>query len=265
MGKYASLAIIFAVLSAPAVAQTVLPPSPVANGTSSRAFARWLAPEAVRNIRLAIKNKSGNLREIIEQSAEDARRLREEFRASIEAKRLGAQGLLVVAREEFEKKIGLIKDDRRRQLTARIREALQHVRENRVERFSENIYRIDEALGRVKSRMNKAAANEFDISGAEGAVNAADAAVAHARLMIAALTERTYTIAVSGDATLKVDVSAARDALRADITAAYDAMRAAQEAVRAALGALLEIPGIDGAQVPELPPASTSSVPTTTP
>ena len=79
------------------------------------------------------------------------------------------------------------------------------------------------------------------------ALAAADAAIAISKAAIANQTVKTYAIAVTGEATLRRNVGAARQALQADVKAVEQTVKDAREAVRKAATALAGVPRVNEA------------------
>ena len=102
-------------------------------------------------------------------------------------------------------------------------------------------------MEKINARVEKAAAKGLDVSAVRTALTAADAAIAISKVAIANQTVKTYAIAVTGEATLRQNVGAARRALHADLKAVEQTVKDAREAVRKAATTLAGVPRVNEA------------------
>ncbi len=216
------------------------------------------ATGAAQDVRSGAVVGSGVFQEIIKRGAEQIQARREEFRVDLKEKQDAMQSRIQAAQDAFRKKLGEIKDERKRQVAERVGENLSKVLTNRIGAFSALIDNIDALLGRVKTRRDKVVTAGGDVSAVNTAIAAADVAVAAARTAVTGLAGKTYVPKVTTDATLKTDLGAARDALKKDLLSVQNAVKAARDAVKAAAVALKAIVGVDSVQEPAMgtPPSS---------
>ena len=120
---------------------------------------------------------------------------------------------------------------------------------------------MEELLGKVSSRADKAELNGKDVSVARTAIEKAKSTIETARNAVVAQAAKTYTIGIKDEATLKSAVAVAREALNKDLAVARDLMQAAKKAIADANSSLRTIPDVD--KLNGTAPAETL-IPTTT-
>ena len=181
-------------------------------------------------------------REVFKQKVETAR---DEFKQKREA-----------AKTELKAKLEKIKDERKKQTVERLDNRFTEINTKQTNHLLNTLTRLEELLGKVSSRADKAAANGKDVSVARTAIEKAKTAIASARTALEAQLKKTYTIQVTDETGLKSAVAVAREALNKDLKAAREAVRTAHKAVVEATKSLKGVPKVDDESAPTTAPAT---------
>lgn len=218
------------------------------------------------SIRGALPEKREEAKRLMEQKREEAKALmrqkREEFKARVEARREELKKRVEAKREELKERLKKIKDERKKQVVVRIDERLNAINANRVERFTENLDKIQKALDHVVTRTDKAADRGLDVTAVRTAVTNAQTAINASKAAIEAQASKTYTLTVNTEITLRSDVGVARQALHKDLQAVFETLRNAHDMVRRAAVALAQVPRVD--EDANETPSATTAAPTET-
>ncbi|MBI2639365.1 MAG: hypothetical protein HYW90_00520 [Candidatus Sungbacteria bacterium] len=218
-----------------------------------------------QEVRAGTKSVS-DAREVIEVKREELKRAfetkREEAKRKIEMVRGEAKERIANAREELQKKLEILKDERKKATAVRLEEQLNRLNERWTSHFANALDRLDEILGKIQLRREKAVSLGKDVSVAESAIAAARTAIANARVAVQAQVGKVYTVTFASEEELRIAFQQAKEQLKKDLTAVRDGVvKAARDAVHQAARALAGIPKVD--EEPEeattTPAAETSS------
>lgn len=185
---------------------------------------------------------------------------REELRGQIEEKREELQARIKTAREDLRERLEKIKDEQKKQRVERIADQIDALNRRLTDHYLEVLERMEKVLEGILARAMRAEERGLEVSVVRAAVDEAHNAIEASRTAIAEQVAKTYTIEVSTEEELRVDVGKARQALHADLAEVRDTVRAAHNAVRNAAVILAQIPRID-----EEDEAATSTPPTAPP
>ena len=175
---------------------------------------------------------------------------RSELKSAIEAKRTELRDKIKVKKEELKTQLQKIKDERKKQIVERVDERIDALNERMTGHYLKVLEQIEDVLGKVSSRADKAATNGADITAVKAAIAKAQTAIASVRAAATTQAGKTYQIIVTGDNNLRVDVGQARQALHTDLVSTREAVKAAHMAVRDAAVSLAKIPRVNEAEVP---------------
>ena len=177
----------------------------------------------VQNIRTETKKEIQDARENFNKAVEvkraELQNARENFKKEVEAKRAELQNTVRAQREELKTKLKNIKDERKKTAVERIDKNLTDLNARMMAHYTNVLDQISGVLARVVSRADKAQTNGKDVTTARIAITDAQNAIDAARVAVVAQAGKTYSMNISGDATLKNDVGVARQ----DPTAAASA------------------------------------------
>jgi hypothetical protein len=183
-----------------------------------------------------------HLQEFRRQIEERRNEMQQRFQAVLEESRRR----VLEKREELKKKLQIIKDERKRNIALRTDERLAGLNERWTTHFMNVLEQLNNVLGRVQSRIEKADARGLDTTAAKAALQRARNAISTARQAVEEQAKKTYAITFSNENNLKGAVREARQKLHSDLVALRDgAMRNAREAVHEAIKTLRNIPNID--------------------
>ncbi len=202
---------------------------------------------------------SRNVRESVRQTVqEQIKGARENFKKTMEVKRVELQKTVKTYRDELKVKLQNIKDDRKKAAVEKIDKGLADLNSRTTTHYAKVLDQIEDVLARVVSRADKAQANGLDAVKVRAAVTDAENAISAARTAVAAQASRVYTMNITGDAGLKDAVGAARKGLHDDLKKVGESVKAAREAVRQAAVTLAQIRGVDKLKTPASTATSTS-------
>jgi len=240
------LALIFSfALVLPAAAQVTSTPGAIREGIR----------ENIQNIRTEAKQGIQGIRQTMQEQIRSAR---EDFLKTIEAKRAELQTTIQAHRDELKTKLQKIKDERKKMVVERIDQSLTDLNSRMMTHYVNVLNQIDDVLGRVVSRTDKAQANGKDVTAVRTAITNAQNAIAAARAAVAVQVSKVYSMSITSDTTLRSAVGAARQTLHDDLKKVADSVKAARDVVRQAAVSLAQIRGVDELKTPTSTATSTS-------
>ena len=174
---------------------------------------------------------------------------KEEFKNKLEAVRAEAKTRIEKQREELKTRLEKIKDETKKQTVEKIANQINGLNEQMTKHFSDVLSKLDDILGRISSRTDKAETNGRDVSAVKTAIADAKTAIAAARSAIEVQSKKTYDMTISAEDALRRDVSKAREALRNDLVKVREAVFAARDAAHKAATTLGQIQGVNELEV----------------
>ncbi|MDO8560776.1 MAG: hypothetical protein Q7R91_01005 [bacterium] len=212
------------------------------------------ARTAVQNARKEVEARREELKKQLEAKREEAKK-------RVEAAREEAKTRVKAAHEELKKKIEQIKDERKKATVTRLDEQMNHLNERWTTHFTNVLNHLEDILGKIQVRMDKAASLGKDVSAVKTAIDTAKAAIASARTAVEVQAKKDYTITFTSEDQLHTAFKAAKGQLHKDLTALRDGViKAARDTVHQAARTLGGVPKVD--EEPEVSPAP---APTSTP
>lgn len=133
---------------------------------------------------------------VIQQRREEVREIRDQNREEMKAKR-----------EEFKQKLQTVRDERKKKIVEQADAKLTEINKRRTDAMVRHLDKMGEILAKVKVR--------------GGDTTAAEAAVAAARSAVVAQAAKTYTITISTEDKLKINVGETMKALKTDLQAVH--------------------------------------------
>lgn len=190
-------------------------------------------------VRTDFQNKKEELRtQILEK--------REETKVRFEASRDEAKKRLETAREEFKKKLEQIRDERKKQTAVRLEEQVNRQNERWTAHFVNVLERLEEVLGKIEVRADKAVSLGKDVSAVKTALQEAENAIMSAHSAVEAQAKKVYTIQITKEQEMRSAFQATKEQLKRDLAGLRDgAMKTAREAVRKVFEALARVPKVD--------------------
>lgn len=167
---------------------------------------------------------------------------REEFVHHMQERRAAAKERWEAARERLKAKLATIDDEQKQAVVERINLRLEELNNRVLNHYTNVLAKLELVLERIGKRADQAEAKGLDVSSVREAIGEAEDAIAESRDAITAQTSKVYTIVISGEETLKVDVGKTRQALHNDLKAVRATVKAAHNAVRVAAVTLAQIP-----------------------
>lgn len=164
------------------------------------------------------------------------------------------------ARENLQKKVGEIKDQKKKEAAEKISNQLERLNNVWTDHFANVLDKLSAVLEKVKSRLEKAKAAGKDVSAVEAAMTKAEQAIEAAKAAVAEQAGKTYSVdtasmtgstaTTSGQnnlvSALRTKFKAAREQMFKDLTALRDGkMKDARKAVQEAIQSLAKVPDIN--------------------
>lgn len=169
-------------------------------------------------------------------TSEALKQVRDQIRVEKDAFRSKMETLKteVKAKREQEKialktKLQAIRDDAKKAAVQRLDENMNKLNSSFAEKWTTVLTDLDTHLARLIDKASTTSAT--DTTAFTAAVDAARSAIASARTAVQAQAQKTYNFAISTEATLKTDVSAAREVLNTDLKSVKDLVQSAHLAV----------------------------------
>jgi hypothetical protein len=135
-----------------------------------------------------------------------------------------AKALIQAKRNDFNQKIQMIGDQKKKALVEQIDTKLAYVNKNLTTKYIEALNNLQGFLDKA-SKAGTGSANLIDITAAQAAIDAAKAAVTDQ-------AAKVYTMTIIDQTTLKFDAGDIVSQLRTDLTAVYKLVIAAKQAVQ---------------------------------
>jgi len=163
---------------------------------------------------------------------------REEFKNRIEETRENIKTEIEQKREELKQRLERIKDERKKEVVEKIDGNMDELNERLLKHYSSVLEKLGEVLVRIAERTDSAEERGVDVSTVRAAIAEANESIAAARAAIEVQAEKTYSIQITGEEALKIDVGKTRQALHNDLSKTRNVVKLAHETVRDAAIAL---------------------------
>jgi Skp family chaperone for outer membrane proteins len=186
----------------------------------------------------------GEVQRVKEELRQDLKEKRESFRKEIQNKQQELRQKVEARQKVLKEELSKIKDERRRIAVEKIDRQLGELNERLVNHFADTLDRLEEALSRISARTDLAEKQGLKTAEVRVAINKALASIEASRSAIKLQAGKTYTLTITGDDNLRVQVDKARLALKDDLAKVRQTLIAAKEAVRQAGASLAQILGV---------------------
>lgn len=181
--------------------------------------------------------------------APEIRRIEKKARDQFDALK---QNVRPASQEKKEEKLQKVKNEQKRKIVERISRQTDELNARMMNHFSQVLDRLEKVLANIKSRVDKAEANNWDVSGVRAMIVSAEQAIVSAKSAIEAQAVKTYTPEITGqEEKLRLEVGEARKALHSDLVIVKEKVKAAHEFVKAVAKALAQSPRINELEVPK--------------
>ncbi|MEK7543218.1 MAG: hypothetical protein AAB503_02855 [Patescibacteria group bacterium] len=219
------------------------------------------AKEEVKDTRNEIKNEvnkiktqtsAGSVKQFNEKRAEAQKQFQkqqEEIKKAVEAKKAEAKKEIDKLKVKLREKLKTVKDEAKKKIVENVFNQLNEVKDKRVENFKKSADQIEEVLGRIVNRADKATANGVDTSSITASANNAKAAIAEARSLITAEAGKIYSVSITAEANLKSDLAKTRETLNGDLLKIQQSLKSARDMVHNTAVTLAKISNINQYEV----------------
>lgn len=163
-------------------------------------------------------------------------------------------------RLELKEKLQVIKDERKQELVLKIEEKITNINSRRTENMSEAITKLQTILNSIKGKTTALKTNGTNTASVDTAITEAETALAKASTDVQAQAQKSYTITVTDETTLKQNVGSTIKQLTEDLRNTYKSVIAAKQAVQKAARELKKV----WHDVKLTPTITTTAIPTMT-
>lgn len=143
-------------------------------------------------------------------------------------------------------RLDTFRDQRKATAAARISENLNKINDKQTAQMLKHLDKMASILNRLEGRVNRSTPDIKDSALAGTAIADAEAAIASASSAVKAQAGKDYTVTVTSEGKLRIDIKKVRDMLHSDLKAVREAVIKAKQAVanaiRVAKSGKLEIP-----------------------
>lgn len=151
--------------------------------------------------------------------------LRQQMKDAVQAKRLKLNAIVKAKREEFKAKLQTIRDEKKKALVERIDTKLTNINVKHTDRFTQVLSNLQTLLDKISLTATEASVLA-DIATAQAAIDSAKLAVENQ-------AARTYTITISTENDLRLDVGIVTNQLRQELVTTHKLVVDAKQAVQA--------------------------------
>lgn len=162
--------------------------------------------------------KRSAVSDIKKEAKETRAELRQQIKDTVAAKKEAVRETVAARREEFKTKLQTIKDQKKKALTERIDAKLANANTKHTDRFTQVLSNLQNIVDKVNEDTDK---------------TEAQAAIDTARTAVENQAAKTYTITISTETALRLDVGAVTSQLRLDLMATHKAVVDAKQALQA--------------------------------
>lgn len=202
------------------------------------------------------------LKQDMQASVDEFKQKKTEIKAAIETARENLKTQLQTKATELKQKLQIIKDTTKQTIVENINTQIAELNDRTLAHYSDVLDKLDTAVDKITARAKTDSDEGLDITSVTSALTDATTAITAARKAIQTQTGKTYTIKITTESNLRIDVGATRQALHADLVKVRDLVIAARVAVHKATVTLAQLHGII---LEPLPSPSVSPSPSATP
>lgn len=135
-------------------------------------------------------------------------------------------------------KLHTFKDQRKADIAERVNINLNKINQTRTEQMQNHLNRMSSILDKLEARVNQGKPDIKDPAGAIAAIAAARSNIATVSAAVSAQTQKDYTIVLTSESRIRIDVKTQRDKLHADLLTlrknVINAKRSVANAIRVA-------------------------------
>ena len=170
---------------------------------------------------------------------------RETFRNTIQTTRENILGTIEQRREELRAELEKIQDQKKKEVAERVNNRFGEVNKRVLGNYNRALEQMEKVMLGISTRADKAELGGVDVSAIRDLLKNAEGKISEVRAKIAAQFEKTYTVSVRGDETLREDLGKYREMLHGDLSVVKDVLKEARDVVHNAAVALAQIPNVD--------------------
>lgn len=135
------------------------------------------------------------------------------------------------ARAEFKEKLSELKDARKKEIVEKLDARFATVNKKATGRFLETLDKLSDILKGVQKKATEAKTAGKDTTEAQTSITAAQSAIDAAKTAVTTQSAKTYTITISTEDKLRMDVGTTASSLHADLRSVHKLVSDAKQAV----------------------------------
>lgn len=135
------------------------------------------------------------------------------------------------SRAEFKEKLAALKDEHKKEIVEKLDTRFANVNKKATDRFLETLDKLTEILSKIQTKATEAKTAGKDTTEAQTAITAAQTAITSAKTAVTTQAGKTYTITISTEDKLRMDVGTTVSALHADLRTVHKLVTDAKQAV----------------------------------
>lgn len=143
------------------------------------------------------------------------------------------------------------KDQKKAEIADRVNTNLNRINQNQTSQMQKNLATMSGILDKLEARVNQATPDIKDPTSAKASIASARAAISTASAAVTAQAQKDYTVTVTFESRIKMDVKTQRDALHTDLLAVRKQVIEAKQAVAHAIRVAKSGPSPVGKEVTE--------------
>lgn len=211
-----------------------------------------IGPE-IRQIEKKAKERFDNLKQNVRPASQERKEeKKEEVKIRVQETRLKVREEVEAKKAQLKERLQSVRNENKQKTVERVSQQMDELNVRMMNHFSQVLNRLEKVLANIVSRVDKAEANNWDVSAVRAMIKSADQALASAKAAIEVQAAKNYTPQITGEEEkLRVEVGEARKALHRDLAAVKEKVKAAHEFVKAVAKALAQSPRINELERPK--------------
>lgn len=135
------------------------------------------------------------------------------------------------AREEFKEKLADLKDERKKKIVEKLDTRFAAVNKKATDRLTETLTKLGEIVTKLQTKVAEEKSAGKDTTEAQTAITAAQTVISNAKTAVITQAGKTYTITISTEDKLRLDVGSTVSTMHADLRTVHKLVTEAKQAV----------------------------------
>lgn len=175
-----------------------------------------------------------NAAERLKETQKEIKELQQEKKQALKDERIEMMQIKKQTRAEFQAKLKLLKDEKKKLVVERIDTQIQAINTKRTKAMLETVEKLQTINTNLQQKVSKAKAAGQDTATAEAAINAANTAILKARTDVTGQSIKQYVVQITDETALKQTVGETISTLQQDLKTVHAVVVAAKQSVMTA-------------------------------